>query len=288
MTRALSFAPRHAQSAQLPLPDVLLLRALRLGRCLSRASSGSPAAWRSSRRCSGCTSPIRPASTRPGARSAWSRARRPSRRVPARRGARRIAARRIAAAIFLAVAPLHVRDSHYIKHDVPATLAIVARVSGDRRASGRARATRGPRTRDTLVAGAACGVAFSTHYYCVFLAVPLTLAIVQAWRARGLRACARQLVIGAAASAVVFFALSPFILVEPTTAHGATSPPTGKSSSIGRSRPARSRRRCATWRCSGAMRAAPHGAAGRCRCGLDADRGAGAGAVAARVSRCRS
>ena len=31
----------------------------------------------------------------------------------------------IAAAIFLAVAPLHVRDSHYVKHDVPATLAIV-------------------------------------------------------------------------------------------------------------------------------------------------------------------
>ncbi len=31
----------------------------------------------------------------------------------------------IAAAIFLAVSPLHVRDSHYVKHDVPATLAVV-------------------------------------------------------------------------------------------------------------------------------------------------------------------
>lgn len=29
------------------------------------------------------------------------------------------------AALFLAVAPFHVRDSHYVKHDVPATLAIV-------------------------------------------------------------------------------------------------------------------------------------------------------------------
>ena len=33
---------------------------------------------------------------------------------------------RAAAAIFLAVAPLHVRDSHYVKHDVPVTLAVVA------------------------------------------------------------------------------------------------------------------------------------------------------------------
>ena len=31
----------------------------------------------------------------------------------------------LAAAIFIAVAPLHVRDSHYVKHDVPATLAVV-------------------------------------------------------------------------------------------------------------------------------------------------------------------
>src|SRR5918992_2181244 len=31
----------------------------------------------------------------------------------------------LAAATFLAVAPLHVRDSHYIKHDVPATLTIL-------------------------------------------------------------------------------------------------------------------------------------------------------------------
>ena len=38
-------------------------------------------------------------------------------------GGRRTAA---AAAIFLAVAPLHVRDSHYVKHDVAATLAVVA------------------------------------------------------------------------------------------------------------------------------------------------------------------
>ncbi|MBE3135699.1 MAG: glycosyltransferase family 39 protein [Acidobacteria bacterium] len=32
----------------------------------------------------------------------------------------------VVAALFMAVAPFHVRDSHYVKHDVPATLAIVA------------------------------------------------------------------------------------------------------------------------------------------------------------------
>lgn len=33
----------------------------------------------------------------------------------------------IAAAVFLAVAPLHVRDSHYVKHDVFATLLVIRR-----------------------------------------------------------------------------------------------------------------------------------------------------------------
>jgi hypothetical protein len=123
----------------------------------------------------------------------------------------------LAAAIFLAVSPLHVRDSHYVKHDVPATLAIVVAYLSIVRVWPCARHA-GPRTRDTLVAGAACGIAFSTHYYCVFLAVPLTLAILQAWWRRGLADCVRQLAIGAAASAAIFFALSPFLLVEPATA----------------------------------------------------------------------
>lgn len=123
----------------------------------------------------------------------------------------------IAAAIFLAVAPLHVRDSHYVKHDVPATLAIVFAYLAICRLWPCA-APNGPARRDTLVAGAACGVAFSTHYYCIFLAVPLAIAVVQGWRSKGFAASASHLALAAAASAVVFFALSPFILVEPLTA----------------------------------------------------------------------
>jgi hypothetical protein len=123
----------------------------------------------------------------------------------------------IAAALFLAVSPLHVRDSHYVKHDVPATLAIVLAYLAMTRVWPCAR-PEGPRQRDTIMAGAACGVAFSTHYYCVFLAMPLALVILQGWRGRGGTACLRQLVYGAAASLVIFLALSPFLLAEPLTA----------------------------------------------------------------------
>jgi Dolichyl-phosphate-mannose-protein mannosyltransferase len=123
----------------------------------------------------------------------------------------------IAAAIFLAVAPLHVRDAHYVKHDVPATLAIVIAYLAMTRVWPGAVAN-GTSRRDTILAGAACGVAFSTHYYSVFLALPLTLAVVMGWRSAGLKAVAKQVALAGIASAVVFFALSPFLLVEPLTA----------------------------------------------------------------------
>ena len=123
----------------------------------------------------------------------------------------------LAAAIFLAVAPLHVRDSHYVKHDVPATLAIALAYLAIVRVWPCGRPA-GPSARDSLIAGAACGVAFSTHYYCIFLAVPLTLAILRAWRPNGAADTVRQLALGACASAIVFFALSPFIALEPVTA----------------------------------------------------------------------
>lgn len=130
-----------------------------------------------------------------------------------------------AAAVFLAVAPLHVRDSHYVKHDVPATLAVIlaylaivrlwprpgqASEPGDAAGMGR--------RRDVLIAGAACGLAFSVHYYCIFLGAPLVLAIAVRGRRLGVATMARQTAWAAGAAAVGFFALSPFILVEPLTA----------------------------------------------------------------------
>lgn len=123
----------------------------------------------------------------------------------------------IAAAFFLAVAPLAVRDSHYIKHDVPATLLVIAayvlllRVWPERLDAGSLRQRQ-------LLAAAACGVAFSTHYYCVFLVVPLLLAVVMSTRDQGSRAVMRRTSLVLAISAAVFFLLSPFIALEPMTA----------------------------------------------------------------------
>ena len=132
----------------------------------------------------------------------------------------------ITAALFLVVSPIHVRDSHYVKHDVPATLAIVAAylailrvwpgasAAHDRPDPAGGQAARGP----IALAGAAAGVAFSTHYYCIFLALPLAWAIFHRTSASGPRALARALATAAVVSALVFFALSPFLLVEPLTA----------------------------------------------------------------------
>ncbi len=122
----------------------------------------------------------------------------------------------LAAAGFLAVAPFAVRDAHYVKHDVPATLAVVAACL----AMGRLEdATGGDRRRGwtrVVLAGSACGVAFSTHYYTVFLALPLAIAVLSAQGAAGRRV--RSLAAAAAASAVVFVALSPFLPLEWRTA----------------------------------------------------------------------
>jgi hypothetical protein len=52
----------------------------------------------------------------------------------------------------------------------------------------------------------------------VFLALPLTLAIVFARRVDGVGAIVRDLAIAGAIAAVVFLALSPFLVVEPGTA----------------------------------------------------------------------
>jgi hypothetical protein len=123
--------------------------------------------------------------------------------------------------VLLAVAPLHVRDSHYVKHDVPATLAIVIACTLMARAwplPGNEPDSGAPRIRDTIAAAAATGVAFSTHYYCIFLALPLAWSIVLRARRQGLGVVTRHLLVGAGASAIVFFALSPFLLVEPLTA----------------------------------------------------------------------
>jgi hypothetical protein len=120
----------------------------------------------------------------------------------------------LAGALFLAVAPFAVRDAHYVKHDVPATLTVLVAWWACLRLASAAPGR--PRLRRVLTAGAASGLAFSTHYYTIFLALPLAAAVVLSARDR--RSALRELGAAALASAAVFFALSPFLLVDLRTA----------------------------------------------------------------------
>ena len=119
-----------------------------------------------------------------------------------------------AAALFLACAPFAVRDAHYVKHDVPATLFVLVAyrvfLGLDESGTGRSR------SRWLVIAGAACGVAFSTHYYTVFLLVPLLMLV--AWPRPPVAALTRDVSLAVASSAVVFLALSPFLAFEIRTA----------------------------------------------------------------------
>jgi hypothetical protein len=135
------------------------------------------------------------------------------------------------AALLLAVAPTAVRDAHYVKHDVPVTLAIAAAMLVLFRLARVGEAAHAaldpPRPLALLGAGAACGVAFSTHYYAVFLALPLAIAVAVRCGAFGrapgcprptAAALIRAWTWAGAGAAIAFVALSPFLLVEPRTA----------------------------------------------------------------------
>ena len=122
----------------------------------------------------------------------------------------------LCAALFLAAAPVHVIDSHYVKHDVPTTLAIV--IAQAAIVSVFPLRPRRPGPWPAVVAGAACGAAFSMHYYAVFLAVPLALAVAARYRAESWKVAAARLAAAAAAMAAVFLLLSPFLLLDAGTA----------------------------------------------------------------------
>nr|AHZ45609.1 dolichyl-phosphate-mannose-protein mannosyltransferase [uncultured bacterium] len=135
------------------------------------------------------------------------------------------------AALLLAVAPTAVRDAHYVKHDVPVTLAVAVAMLVLLRLARVGEAAHAPpdppRPPALLAAGAVCGVAFSTHYYAVFLALPLAIAVALRCGALagppgGARPTTADLLRAwawaATGAAVAFIALSPFLLVEPRTA----------------------------------------------------------------------
>ncbi len=125
----------------------------------------------------------------------------------------------MSAAAFIAVAPYAVRDAHYVKHDIPATLVVLLGMIAIFRVWPGS-SQKGIRLTDVIVAGALCGVASSIHYYAVFACLPLVLAAWTRARATGsapvesvLVACA-----AAAAAATTFFLLSPYIVIDWQTA----------------------------------------------------------------------
>ena len=100
------------------------------------------------------------------------------------------------------------RDAHYLKHDVPSgVLFIVALWAIDRALSRKDLSA-------YLLAGAALGVAFATHYYMIFLAPAF---IVCHWASRGWQRFAHVVAAGAV-SALTFFLLSPFVVLRFPTA----------------------------------------------------------------------
>lgn len=114
----------------------------------------------------------------------------------------------LAAAALIAVAPLAVRDAHYVKHDVPVTLLIVL--------VHLALAAGLPVAR--ILAAAIAGLALSTHYYAVFVFVPLVLVML--WPGQIKVPMSDRLsrtAIALAVAAVVFIAASPFLVIEAQT-----------------------------------------------------------------------
>jgi hypothetical protein len=126
----------------------------------------------------------------------------------------------LASAVAVAVSPLHVRDSHYVKHDVPVTLLIVLACLAYERLWRTFPAETGTfeevRHGEVVWAGAITGLAFSTHYYTIFLAIPLAWSAAR--RAASPAEAIRRVGLAAIVSAAIFFVCSPFILVEPATA----------------------------------------------------------------------
>jgi hypothetical protein len=109
-----------------------------------------------------------------------------------------------AAAFFVAVAYFHVRDSHYLKHDVPAGFLVALAVWAIDRALAK---------RDIpsyLLAGGALGISFATHYYLIFLAPVFVLSHLARWGREGFS----RVILAGAVSALTFFCLSPFVILH--------------------------------------------------------------------------
>src|SRR5215210_2456040 len=123
----------------------------------------------------------------------------------------------LVAAAFMAVAPIAVRDAHYVKLDVPVTFfvvlahAIMALIVSDPAAAAR--------RRTWLLAGLFAGLAISTQYYVAFIICSLAgVAAADAARTGRWAGSLRFLAWAGIAAGVGFFIGTPFFLAEPQIA----------------------------------------------------------------------
>jgi hypothetical protein len=118
---------------------------------------------------------------------------------------------RVAAAL-MAVAYVPVRDAHFLKHDVPATLLIVGAVAASWWVWQRGR------TRDYVLAGASVGVAFALHYPAALTVAALLAAHALRTRRSMAELLGPRLWLAALTIVAVFAVCSPYVLVDMTTA----------------------------------------------------------------------
>jgi len=131
--------------------------------------------------------------------------------------ARELFSRRIAllAAVFLSVAFLHVRDSHFGVTDVPATFLTVCAFWAALRC-----ATRGPTDARVALAGALCGLGASTKYNAALVLLPAIAAIAQPAEGRPApppASAARSIALLAACAAAAFLLGTPFAVLDHRT-----------------------------------------------------------------------
>lgn len=118
----------------------------------------------------------------------------------------------VLAALFIALAFLHVRDSHYATTDVPMTFFVMAAMLAT------VYVDRGRSARDAWLAGALAGCAASTKYNAVLIVLPM--ALVEAFHAwdnrRDWRKALREThIVRMAAGSILIFALTnPYLFLD--------------------------------------------------------------------------
>lgn len=122
----------------------------------------------------------------------------------------------ILSALFLALAFLHVRDSHYATTDVPMTFFVMCTVLAA------ARVHRERKPGDAWLAGVMAGCAASTKYNAVLIVLTLaTVELLHAWRTRGdwWRVLRETHILRMAAGCIlVFSATNPYLFLDHETA----------------------------------------------------------------------